>query len=190
MSQAVKQKKSDVNNTQTWGNKGTTFHSPYLFDQVPGEAMIGGELQADLRVNVRRGLAATTHDQWELQTVRGADLHGLSFHITNTGARAGLTRETGVQQGGYRMSDTVECDLKVTLCCMLMWFGHLSNFWCMSFCLLKILMKIGAVYVLLSTKFFWNIISVGALGLLPERPVMLAIWLDMAKIETKTLGNV
>lgn len=28
------------------------------------------------------------------------------------------------------------------------------------------------------------------LGLLPERPVMLAIGLDMAEIETKTLGNV
>lgn len=67
---------------------------------MPGEAVIGGELQADLRVNVRGRLAAAAHDQWELQTVRGSDLHRLSFHITNAGARAGLTRETGAQQGG------------------------------------------------------------------------------------------
>lgn len=39
------------------------FHSPYLFNQVPGEAMIGGELQANLCVNVRGGLTAAAHDQ-------------------------------------------------------------------------------------------------------------------------------
>lgn len=39
------------------------FDAPYLFDQVPGEAVIGGELQADLSVNVRGGLAATAHDK-------------------------------------------------------------------------------------------------------------------------------
>jgi len=36
---------------------------PHLFDQVPGEAVIGGELQADLSVNVRGGLAAAAHNQ-------------------------------------------------------------------------------------------------------------------------------
>lgn len=36
---------------------------PYFFDQVPGEAVIGGELQADLSVNVWGGLATTAHDQ-------------------------------------------------------------------------------------------------------------------------------
>lgn len=38
----------------------------YFFDQVPGEAVIGGEFQADLSVNVRWRLAAAPHDQWEL----------------------------------------------------------------------------------------------------------------------------
>ena len=54
---------SNVNNHLTWGTRLNTFHAPYLFDQVPGEAVIGGELQADLSVNVRGGLAATAHDQ-------------------------------------------------------------------------------------------------------------------------------
>lgn len=70
------------------------YLSPYFFDQVPSEAVIGGEFQADLSVNMRGGIAAAAHDQWELQTVGGSDLHGLSFHITDTGARAWLTRET------------------------------------------------------------------------------------------------
>lgn len=54
----------DVNNHLTRGTK--LFHAPYLFDQVPGEAVIGGELKADLGVNVGGRLAATAHDQREL----------------------------------------------------------------------------------------------------------------------------
>lgn len=76
------------------------FHAPYLFDQVPGEAVIGGEFQADLCVNVRGGFTTTAHDQWELQTVGSSDLHWLGLHVTNTGARAGLTRETEEQHKG------------------------------------------------------------------------------------------
>lgn len=58
-----------------WRTKVKTFIVPHLLDQVPGEAMIGGELQADLRVDVRGGLTAAAHDQGELQTVRGSNLH-------------------------------------------------------------------------------------------------------------------
>lgn len=39
------------------------FLSSYFFDQVPSEAMIGGEFQADLSVNVRGGITAAAHDQ-------------------------------------------------------------------------------------------------------------------------------
>lgn len=63
----------------------------YLFDQVPGEAMIGGELQAHLGIDVRGGLAAAAHDQRELQAVGGSDLHGLGLHVADAGAGAGLT---------------------------------------------------------------------------------------------------
>lgn len=35
----------------------------HLFDQVPGQAMIGGELQADLCVDVGGGVSAAAHDQ-------------------------------------------------------------------------------------------------------------------------------
>lgn len=63
----------------------------YLFDQVPGEAMIGGELQAHLRVDVRGRLAAAAHYQRELEAVGGSDLHGLSLHIADAGAGTGLT---------------------------------------------------------------------------------------------------
>lgn len=66
------------------------FQASYFFDQVPGEAVIGGKLQADLSVNVWGGLSATAHDQRELQAVGGSDLHRLSFHVTDAGARAGL----------------------------------------------------------------------------------------------------
>lgn len=76
------------------------FQASYLFDQVPGEAVIGGELQADLGVDVRGGLSATAHDQRELQAVGGSDLHRLSFHITDAGARARLPWETRVQDEG------------------------------------------------------------------------------------------
>lgn len=55
--------KSQTRAIKHWETKMDTFHSPYLFDQVPGEAMIGGELQAHLRVNVRGGLTAAAHDQ-------------------------------------------------------------------------------------------------------------------------------
>ena len=66
----------------------------YLFDQVPGEAVVGGELQAHLRVDVGRGLAAAAHDQGELQRVGRPDLHGLGLHVADAGAGAGLSRET------------------------------------------------------------------------------------------------
>lgn len=114
----------------TWqgGTKEDTFNAPHLFDQVPSEAVIRGELQANLCVNVRGGLAAAAHDQWELQTVRGSDLHRLSFHITDAGARAGLTRETAGKQGGYHVSDAVERDRKASICRPFMWHEHLSNF--------------------------------------------------------------
>lgn len=67
----------------------------YLFDQVPRESVISGELQTDLSVNVRGGFAATAHDKRELQTVGRSDLHRLSLNVTDTRARTGLTRETG-----------------------------------------------------------------------------------------------
>lgn len=62
--------------------------------------MIGGEFQADLSVDVGGGLAAAAHDQRELQAVGGANLHGLSFHVTDAGARAGLAGETTGRRGG------------------------------------------------------------------------------------------
>lgn len=77
-----------------------THASPHLFDQVPGEAVIGGEFQADLSVDVRGGLAAAAHDQRELQAVGGSDLHGLSLYVADAGTRAGLARETGGPCGG------------------------------------------------------------------------------------------
>lgn len=70
---------------------------PHLFDQVPCEAVIGGELQADLGVDVRGGVPAAAHDQRELQTVGGSDLHRLSFHVSDTGAGTGLPGETAIQ---------------------------------------------------------------------------------------------
>lgn len=62
----------------------------YLFDQVPGEAVIGGELQAHLGIDVRGGLAAAAHHQGELEAVGGSDLHGLSLHVADAGAGARL----------------------------------------------------------------------------------------------------
>lgn len=67
---------------------------------MPGEAVIGGEFQADLSVNVGGGLAAAAHDQRELQAVGGSDLHGLSFYVTDAGTRAGLAGETSGRCGG------------------------------------------------------------------------------------------
>lgn len=61
---------------------------PHLFDKMPSQAVIGGKLQPDLRVDVRRRLPSAAHDQRELDHVGRADLHGLCFHITNTGGRA------------------------------------------------------------------------------------------------------
>lgn len=69
----------------------------YLFDQVPGEAVIGRELQAHLGIDVRGRLTAATHHKRELEAVGGSDLHGLSLHVADAGARAGLTWETGAQ---------------------------------------------------------------------------------------------
>ena len=66
---------------------------PYLFDQVPGEAVIGGELQADLGVDVGGGLSAAAHHQGDLQAVGRPDLHGLGLHVAQAGAGAGLSRE-------------------------------------------------------------------------------------------------
>lgn len=59
--------------------------------------MIGRKFQADLSVDVRGWFPAAAHDQRELQTVRGSDLHGLGLHVTDDGAGAGLTRETGTE---------------------------------------------------------------------------------------------
>ena len=67
---------------------------PHLLDQVPGKAVVGGELQADLGVDVGGGLAAAAHHQGELQAVGRSDLHGLGLHVAQAGARAGLSRET------------------------------------------------------------------------------------------------
>lgn len=60
--------------------------------------MIGGEFQADLRVDVRGGLAAAAHDQGELEGVGRPDLHGLRLHIAQAGPGAGLSGETEGQQ--------------------------------------------------------------------------------------------
>jgi len=56
--------------------------------------VIGGELQADLRVDVGRGLPSAAHHQGELQAVGGSDLHGLGLHVAQAGAGARLTGET------------------------------------------------------------------------------------------------
>lgn len=61
---------------------------------MPSQAVIGGKLQPDLRVDVRRRLPSAAHDQRELDHVGRADLHGLCFHITNTGGRAMIAWKT------------------------------------------------------------------------------------------------
>lgn len=63
------------------------FWFSHLFDEMPSQAVIGGELQPDLSVDVRRRFASAAHDQRELDHVGRADLHGLCFHIADTGGR-------------------------------------------------------------------------------------------------------
>ncbi len=61
---------------------------------MPSQAVIGGELQPDLSVDVRRRFASAAHDQRELDHVGRADLHGLCFHIADTGGRAVIAWKT------------------------------------------------------------------------------------------------
>lgn len=75
--------------------------------------MVGGKFQADLSVDVRGRFAAAAHDQRELQTVRSSDLHGLGLHVTDDGARAGLTRETGIQ--GQRVNKALSAAFTLSL---------------------------------------------------------------------------
>lgn len=110
--------------------------------------MIGRKFQADLSVDVRGRFAAAAHDQWELQTVWGSNLHGLGLHVTDDGARAGLTRETGTEE--ERMNKAFY-----------------------SFCT-----HLGGK----SPKDPTN--------LEPEGPVVLAVGLHVAEIETETLRDV
>lgn len=63
---------------------------------MPGEAVIGGELQTHLGIDVRRRLTAAAHHQRELEAVGSSDLHWLSLHVADAGARAGLTWKTAV----------------------------------------------------------------------------------------------
>lgn len=113
---------------------------------MPGETVICGELQTDLSVNVRGGLPSTAHDQWELQTVGGANLHWLSFHVSDTGAWAGLARETAA----YITDKRVE----------------------IGFC------------------YHHDYSRSQLIDRLPKCPVVLAVRLDMAQVETETLSNI
>lgn len=72
----------------------SSISSSHLFDKMPSQAVIGGKFQANLSVNVRGRLSATAHDQWELDHIGRSDLHGLRFHIANTGGCAVITWET------------------------------------------------------------------------------------------------
>lgn len=88
--------------------------SSHLFDQMPSQAMIGGKFQPNLSVNVRGWLSATAHDQRELDHIRRSDLHGLSFHVANTGSGAVIAWETertfiSVSCTAHTVRDTTLC---------------------------------------------------------------------------------
>lgn len=63
----------------------------YLQYKMPGQAMVGGILQADLVVHVQCKRLSTAHHQVELQHVGSPNLHGLGFNVARC---FGISSET------------------------------------------------------------------------------------------------